>query len=127
MDKNTVETLVKAAREARENAYAPYSRFKVGAALLGTDGKIYRGCNVENGSYGLTSCAERNAVFNAIAAGCRTFRAVALAGAADYTVPCGACRQVLAEFRVPVVILTKENGTYTCAALDSLLPQPFSL
>src|SRR6185437_9148647 len=93
------EALIQAATETHAQAYAPYSRFQVGAALLGESGRIYRGCNVENVSYGLTSCAERNAVFGAVLAGETSFRAVAVVTEADTpTAPCGACRQVLVEF-----------------------------
>ena len=127
MDKARIDELIAAAFEVRENAYAPYSEFTVGAALLGMDGRIYTGCNVENGSYSLTSCAERNAVFTAVAEGCRNFAAVALAGGRDFIVHCGACRQVLSEFNVDRIILTKCDGSYKIVALKDLLPCPFSL
>ena len=117
------DDLLEAAWRSRESAYAPYSNFFVGAALLGADGRIYTGCNVENISYGLTNCAERVAMGSAVAAGVRRFLAVAVV--ADTAVPispCGACRQVLAEFGVPLVMLAnrKERVEFT---LEELLPR----
>ncbi len=119
----TDDELIAAAWEARENAYAPYSYFKVGAALLGTDGGVFTGCNVENISYGLTNCAERVAIGASIAAGIRSFEKVAVV--ADTTVPispCGACRQVLAEFGVKTVILANRTGSVVFS-LEELLPR----
>ncbi|MEX1115084.1 MAG: cytidine deaminase [Akkermansiaceae bacterium] len=116
-------TLVEAAWQARENAYAPYSNFHVGAALLAADGRIFSGCNVENISYGLTNCAERVAMGAAVAAGVREFMAVAVV--ADTAVPispCGACRQVLAEFGVPRVLLVNRT-TREEFSLEDLLPR----
>jgi cytidine deaminase len=112
----------------RVRAYAPYSKFLVGAALLGEDGRVFAGCNVENASYGLCICAERNAVFAAVASGVRTFRAIAIVSSAqDPVTPCGACRQVLAEFAPSFdVRCYGESGAeqhYTTAAL---LPYAFS-
>ena len=98
------DALVQAAIDVRQQAYAKYSQFLVGAAVLAADGKIYAGCNVENSSYGLTICAERAAVFNAIAAGQRQFQLLAIAAAGGGT-PCGACRQVLSEFAPDLPIL----------------------
>lgn len=117
------DALVEAAWQAREHAHAPYSNFAVGAALLAADGKIFTGCNVENLSYGLTVCAERVAIGTAVAAGARDF--VALAVVADTAVPvspCGACRQVMAEFGVPKVWLANraERMEFT---LEELLPR----
>ncbi len=107
--------LISAAWEVRDRAYAPYSTFHVGAALLGDDGVIYRGCNVENLSFGLTICAERNAVCAAIAAGCRRFHAlVVVADTREPVSPCGSCRQVMAEFGdFPVLMATKETSEET--------------
>jgi len=116
-------TLVGAAWRAREMAYAPYSEFQVGAALLADDGRVFLGCNVENISFGLTNCAERVAIGAAVAAGARKFRAVAVV--ADSLVPispCGACRQVLAEFGVPLVILANHTEQVEFS-LEELLPR----
>lgn len=121
--------LLEAALKARENAYAPYSRFQVGAALLADDGKIYTGCNVENASYGLAVCAERVAVFQAVLNGARSFRAMAVVAALDEPVPpCGACRQVLAEF-APEMPLFMGNlqGKISCLKVKDLLPYAFGL
>ncbi len=121
------ESLLVAAMEVRERAYAPYSRFTVGAAILTTDGSIHTGANVENKSYGLTICAERNAVFNAVCAGKRDFAALALfTDITPAATPCGACRQVLREFSdiLPILIANKANQrTYTSIA--ELLPDSF--
>lgn len=123
-----VAILIKKAREAQQNAYAPYSHFSVGAAVLTEDTRIYTGCNVENASYGLTMCAERNAIYNAVAGGCRVFRALALVGTdPDWITPCGACRQVMEEFHIPEIILTKSNDTYKIVSLRALLPHAFGL
>ncbi len=120
--------LIAAARDVQQNAYAPYSKFTVGAAVLGTNGKIYTGCNVENSSYGLTICAERNALIHAVSLGCREFQALAITGdSEDFTMPCGACRQVMAEFHVPYVVVTKPDDSYQILTLDELLPHSFSL
>jgi cytidine deaminase len=120
--------LVAVAKEASEKAYAPYSKFKVGAALLTQSGKIYRGCNVENASYSLTICAERNAVFQALAEGDSDFVAIAIYVDSDKTFPpCGACRQVLSEFAsdLPVFVANRKSTTET--SLAKLLPERFSL
>ena len=115
--------LVEAAWMAREHAHAPYSNFAVGAALLAGDGQIFTGCNVENLSYGLTMCAERVAIGTAVAAGARKFLAmVVVADTAVPISPCGACRQVMAEFGVPKVLMANRTAQleYT---LDELLPR----
>ena len=122
------EKLLQAAMAARENAYAPYSRFLVGAAVLAEDGKIYSGCNVENASYGLTCCAERNAIFAAIAAGNRQLQALCVVGnTAEPISPCGACRQVMAEFKLPVIYLANMEGRVKRTTLAELLPYGFTL
>lgn len=128
IDDATCQGLIAAARETQGQAYAPYSHFTVGAAVLGADGTMYTGCNVENSSYGLTVCAERNAIFHAVAAGCRDFQAIAITGDSDdFTMPCGACRQVMLEFRIPYVIVTKKDDLYHVYTLKDLLPHSFSL
>jgi cytidine deaminase len=98
IDDKQMDELFRLAAKAAEAAYAPYSKFRVGAALLGADGRIFTGCNVENRSFGLTICAERNAVFQGVAQGCRSFVALAIATPDGPAGPCGACRQVLSEF-----------------------------
>jgi cytidine deaminase len=117
--------LVRAAEAARRRAYAPYSRFPVGAAALAADGSIHAGCNVENASYGLTVCAERVAIHSAVAAGRRRLLAVAVAGPAGAS-PCGACRQVMEEFGVETVIIVSPGGPPSVVALRDLLPRPFA-
>lgn len=122
--------LVEAARAAAANAYCPYSEYPVGAAVLTADGQIYTGCNVENVSYGLGNCAERTAVFKAVSAGCRTFAALAVAGGGRRAAaPCGACRQVLAEFcppEMPVFVARLKGGRVTEATVGELLPLAFA-
>jgi cytidine deaminase len=115
------------ARAAARFAYAPASGFKVGAALLGADGRVYTGCNVENASYGLTICAERNAAFTAVARGCRRFHAVAVhTPLAPPGYPCGACLQVLAEFGPDMaVVLVGRGRGMVMTDLRSLLAHPF--
>jgi cytidine deaminase len=125
------DLLIQAARDAAENAYCPYSRYPVGAAVLTLDGQIYTGCNVENISYGLSVCAERTALFKAVSAGCRAFAALAVAGGdKKAAAPCGACRQVLAELCPPETPLfiarLKKGGTVITATLGELLPLSFS-
>lgn len=124
--------LMRLAEAARERAYAPYSDFLVGAALLGKSGKVYLGCNVENAGYSATNCAERTAFFKAISDGEREFQAIAIVGGkrgekAGFCAPCGICRQVMAEFcdgDFPVVLGTAEK--YEIHKLSSLLPMAFT-
>ncbi len=117
--------LVASAIAARPFAYAPYSHFMVGAAVLTDDGTITTGCNVENASYGLTICAERNAIFAAVARGQRRVTAVAVATESGAS-PCGACRQVIREFGTDVAIhLATATGQYTTTSLAALLPESF--
>lgn len=118
------QALLDAARRARGHAYAPYSRFRVGAALRGRSGAVYLGCNVENASYGLSMCAERVALGKAVSEGERAFEAVAIdAGQATPTPPCGACRQVLGEFGVDLRVLLA--GEPRALTLAELLPRSF--
>lgn len=128
MDKKEeyIERLLKAAKEARERAYAPYSDFFVGAAVLGRSGKIYSGCNVENMSYGLTICAERNAIFNMVSQGEREIAAILIIGNTKKMLPpCGACRQVIAEFsgQDTVIYMCNKKGERQEATVAELLPQ----
>lgn len=121
--------IIKAAAETREKAYAPYSRFKVGAALLTEDGKIYTGCNIENASYSHTICAERVAVFKAVCAGAKSFQAIAIVTELDDPAsPCGACRQVLAEFSADMkIIMANTKGKIIISNIKELLPLAFHL
>ena len=116
--------LLTAAIAARLQAYAPYSNFHVGAALLAKDGRIFIGCNVENLSYGLTICAERNAIFSAIAAGVREFEAIAIvADTREPVSPCGACRQVMAEFGDFKIISATLDGRTFESTVATLIPR----
>ena len=119
--------LVRAAGRARRRAYAPYSQFPVGAAVLANDGTIYAGCNVENASYGLALCAERVAIHTAVANGRRRLTALAVVGPAGITLtPCGACRQVMEEFGLQTVIIAAPRGAPAVVSLPALLPIPFT-
>lgn len=126
--------LCKEAVDAMKNAYAPYSGYKVGAALLTEKGKLFAGCNIENAAYTPTVCAERVALFNAISSGERNFTAIAVAGGKDGVIsgafpPCGVCRQVMAEFCAPdftVLVVTGEDS-YKKYTLNELFPQAFTL
>ena len=121
--------LKEAAIAVRENAFARYSNFRVGAALEDVDGRIHTGCNVENATYGLTMCAERNAIFKAISEGARKFRRIAVAADTDIlTPPCGACRQILWEFCGDIeVVLVNLHGKTETYQLKDLLPKPFDV
>ncbi|MCR5686711.1 MAG: cytidine deaminase [Lachnospiraceae bacterium] len=133
MDRNG---LIKAAFEARKNAYAPYSNFKVGAALLCDDGSVVKGANIENASYGATICAERSAVCSAVSSGKRSFSAIAVVGGdasetdllGGYAMPCGICRQVLREFSDPdafTVIVARSLTDSREYTLSAILPESF--
>lgn len=122
-----VAALTAAALAAREHAHAPFSKFRVGAALEDNTGRIHTGCNVENATYGLTLCAERVAVFKAISEGVRKFQRIAIAADTDaLTPPCGACRQILWEFCGDIeVILVNPRGASETLQLKSLFPRAF--
>jgi cytidine deaminase len=122
-----MDALIEAALRARENAHAPFSNFKVGAALEDETGRIHTGCNVENATYGLTVCAERVAVFKAVSEGARRFRRIAVAADTDaLTPPCGACRQILWEFCGDIeVTLANPRGKTETLRLGDLFPRPF--
>jgi cytidine deaminase len=126
LEPELVERMIQTAEAARGNAYAPYSRYSVGAALVTTDGRIFSGCNVENASYGLSVCAERNALAAAVAAGARELAAlVVLTDSSPPAAPCGACRQVLAEFGEFHVLLVNARGERIATTVDELQPRPF--
>ena len=121
------ELLIKLAQEVRTKAYAPYSNFKVGAAVLAESGKVYTGCNVENVSYGLTNCAERSAIFKAVSEGEINLRKICIVtDSSALTPPCGACRQVLAEFNIQEIILANLQGDMAQFTLEELLPFSFT-
>jgi cytidine deaminase len=129
LNETTRLALIDAARQARSRAYAPYSNFQVGAAVLTSVGEIFSGCNIENASFGATICAERVAIFKAVAAGHRQFTALAvIAGAPAPVPPCGICRQVLTEFSPDCrVIMANLEGEWRAALLQELLPLSFQL
>jgi cytidine deaminase len=121
------DPLQAAALAARENAHAPYSKFRVGAALEDANGRVHTGCNIENATYGLTLCAERVAVFKAISEGAREFRRIAIAADTDtLTPPCGACRQILWEFCGDIeIVLLNPRGKSEVLRLKELFPRAF--
>ena len=133
VDKEKIQELISAAMAQLERAYAPYSHFKVGAALLTEEGRIYTGCNIENAAYTPTNCGERTAFFKAVSEGERSFRAICIVGGmdgvpTDYTAPCGVCRQVMMEFCSPEefeVILARGAEDYQIYKLKDLLPCGF--
>ena len=131
-DEDRREVLIQAARDVRKNAYAPYSNFQVSASFELEDGRIFSGVNVENCSYGLTTCAERNALATAVGEGAKpgqVVRAVVVCHSAQITAPCGACRQVMAEFLVPeapVILVNERDGAQEELVMKDLLSTPFS-
>lgn len=134
INKEMIPRLIEEALEARKMAYTPYSHFQVGAALLTTDGKIYRGCNIENAAYTPTNCAERTAFFKAVSEGKREFTAIAIVGGAedatefDWCAPCGVCRQVMEEFcdeSTFEIVLARSVDVYEIYSLKEMLPKGF--
>ena len=128
------QQLIALAMKAREKAYAPYSHFAVGAALLTKEGQVYTGCNIENASYGATNCAERTAIFKAVSEGAKEFIKIAIVGGkvgeeiTEYAYPCGVCRQVMAELcdvKEMTVLIAKSENEYVEKKLDELLPLSF--
>ena len=125
----TDRELINIAVEASEKAYAPYSKFAVGAALECDDGTVFTGCNIENAAYGCTNCAERTAVFKAVSEGKREFRRIAIfADTEEYCMPCGTCRQVLSEFcKSDFKVIFGTDDNLNCITLNDILPYSFSL
>lgn len=125
----TDHELMDMAKKAAENAYVPYSHFPVGAALECSDGTVFTGCNVENSAYGSTICAERTAIVKAVSEGRTAFRRIAIYGEGkNYCMPCGACRQVMAEFSPDMEVLcTRAGGGYVSYPLSKLMPYTFKL
>ncbi len=133
MEKEMIQQLIHQATDMLKFSYTPYSNFKVGAALLTKDGKIYTGCNIENAGYTPTNCAERTAIFKAVSEGVKDFTAICVVGGKDgvvteYAAPCGVCRQVMMEFCDPQtfqIILAVDEEHYDIYTLEELLPQGF--
>ena len=119
--------LIAMAKKYRENAYAPYSKFKVGAAVLTKKGNVYGGCNIENSSFPVTNCAERTAIFKAVSEGEQEFAAIALiADTPGPCSPCGACRQVMVEFKIPRIIMANMQGDVKVVTLEEIMPYAFT-
>jgi cytidine deaminase len=123
----TYKRLVTIARNARRNSYSPYSKFRVGSALLAKDGKVFTGCNIENSSFGLTICAERTAIFKAVSEGYTRFKAIAIAtDKNEFIAPCGACRQVIADLAGDIdFIMSNKRGALMVMKVSEMLPFPF--
>lgn len=127
MTEQEIQKLIDRAIVAREKTYSPYSHFGVGAALVCEDGSIYEGCNIENASYGLTNCAERTAIFKAVSEGRTKFKALAVvADTEGPCAPCGACRQVMGEFNIPIIIMGNLKGDIEVVSTEALWPFSFS-
>ena len=138
VEREEIEKLIEEAFEGRKMAYAPYSQFLVGTAILCDNGKIYKGCNIENGSYGASNCGERTAIFSAISNGDRQFRGICVVGGKEksdtqvetYAYPCGICRQVMSEFvnlDSFFVIIAKSKTDYKIFTLREILPHSFEI
>ena len=125
----TDKELLEIAHKAKEKAYAPYSKFKVGAALLCADGTVFSGCNIENSSYGATNCAERTAIFKAVSEGYRDFIAIAIVSSGGgETYPCGICRQVMGEFSPDIrIVLENKAGEPVTYLFNEIMPKFFTL
>ena len=127
MTEQEIQKLIDRAIVVREKTYSPYSHFGVGAALVCEDGSIYEGCNIENASFGLTNCAERTAIFKAVSEGHTKFKALAVvADTEGPCAPCGACRQVMGEFNIPIIIMGNLKGDIEVVSTEALLPFSFS-
>ncbi|MEA3423400.1 MAG: cytidine deaminase [Bacillota bacterium] len=126
MTEDINKKLMQEAEKAKENAYVPYSKFAVGAALITESGDVYTGCNVESASYGATNCAERTAIFKAVSDGHRKIKKIAIISDLDETYPCGICRQVIAEFSDNVEIIIGNADSYKILFLDDLFPYSFT-
>lgn len=129
IQEDIIQELIRQAVSAQEKAYAPYSNYRVGAAVLGESGKIYTGCNIENASFGATVCAERTAIFKAVSEGEKKLLALALVGGDESGIsPCGICRQVMSEFSLSMpVYMAKADGSYEVMTVTELLPKAFTL
>lgn len=134
MTEDQIKELIETAIEARKNSYSPYSHYRVGAALLASDGQVFSGCNIENAAYTPTNCAERTAFFKAVSEGARDFTAIAIVGSPEgdeitqYSYPCGVCRQVMMEFCDPEafqVIVARSAEEYEIRTLRDFLPEGF--
>jgi len=122
----TANRLLSIAIKAKNNAYVPYSGFRVGAALLDSNNQVYSGCNIENVSFGATNCAERTAIFNAVSQGSRNFEMLAIASDSDdFIYPCGICRQVIVEFEIKRIIVSKKDGAFLEYSLNDIMPYAF--
>ena len=118
---------IEMAKESYKTSYSPYSKIKVGAALVSENGEIFEGCNIENASYGLSMCAERVALFKAVSKGQKKFTKIAIASSSQAASPCGACRQALSEFSPEMEMVWEENGKIISKKLNELLPNSFKI